>query len=295
MTVAPIVLNGAIGVPRRMRQAFRRSPGGFVGGVVFLTICLVAMIGPVLLPVEEILGDPASIYQPPSAKHWLGTDAQGKDIAQLILAGGRDVIVVGLLSAAISTMIAVMGGALAAYRRGWLDEAIVQVTDFFLTVPHFPLLLVLSAYLQLGNPIYLGVLLGLLGWAGLLRSVRAQVLSLRERDFIEASRMVNISTFRIIVRDIVPNMASYLLMYFIMAMTGAVYGLVGLYILGLAPMQGTSWGIMINQAWTRGALFYSGSLSSLLAPLAAVALLQLSAIWFTRSLEQLANPRLQGR
>ena len=278
-----------------LAREFRRSRTGFIGGVLFIGICLLGLIGPWLIPPESIPGNPDLIYQWPSAQHWLGTDAQGKDILRLIIAGGRDVIVVGLLSASISTVIAVLGGALAAYLRGWVDEVIVQITDFVLTVPHFPLLVVLSAYLQLGNPVSLGILLGLLGWAGLLRSVRAQVLSLRERDFIEAARMVNLSTWQIIVRDIVPNMSSYLLMHFIMAMTGAVYGLVGLYILGLAPMHGTGWGVMINQAWTRGALFYKGSLFYLLAPLAAVTALQLTAIWFTRSLEQLANPRLQGR
>ena len=133
------------------------------------------------------------------------------------------------------------------------------------------------------------------GWPGLLRSVRSQVLSLKEREYVEAARIVGLSTPVIIGREILPNMASYLMIHFIFAMTGATYSMVGLYLLGLAPMTGINWGIMINNAWAKGALFFTDAAWSIMAPLLVVSVLQLSAIWFARTLEQLLNPRLAGQ
>ncbi|HVX46372.1 MAG TPA: ABC transporter permease subunit, partial [Mycobacteriales bacterium] len=166
-------------------------------------------------------------------------------------------------------------------------------TDFVLTIPQLILLVVLSAYLQLTSAFLLALLLGGLGWPTLLRAVRAQVLSLKEREYVEAAKLSDLGTGRIIAREILPNMASYLLINFITGMTGAIYALAGLYILGLAPMAGTNWGIMINQAWTKGAIFNSDSMFYLLSPIIVVALLQISSVWLVRSLEEIINPRLR--
>ena len=270
-----------------------RSKTGLIGFIVFGIICIEAVIGPYIFTPDKV-ANLNQVYTWPNSHHLLGTDGEGKDILKQILAGGQDVIVVGVVSASISTFIAIAGGALAAYKGGWFDSLVIQIADFFLTIPQFPLLVVLSAYLRINHAVYLAVLLGCLGWAGLLRAVRAQVLSLKEREYVEAARLVRLGTARIIVRDIVPNMASYIMINFILAMTGAVYSLVGLYLLGLAPMSGTNWGIMINQAWVKGALFFKGSLFYLISPLIVISLLQLSAIWFTRSLEEILNPRLRS-
>ncbi|SEF17988.1 ABC transporter permease [Jiangella alba] len=279
---------------RTVRAGLTRSITGTIGGAVFLIMIVGALVAPLFVQADTAT-DLTAIYQPPSAAHWLGTDDEGKDIAKQILVGGRDIVIVGLVAAGVSTLIAVAFGALAAYRGGWVDSLIVQVTDFVLTVPQFVLLLVLSAYLRLDSATLLAVLLGLLAWPSLLRAVRAQVLSLKGREFVEAARLVDLGTWRILFREILPNMASYLLVHFILAMTGAVYALAGLYLLGLAPMSGTNWGIMIHQAWTKGAFFYSGGLPYILSPLIVIAILQLSAIWLVRSLEELLNPRLRAQ
>ena len=188
-----------------------------------------------------------------------------------------------------------MLGAFAAYLRGWVDSLVIQFTDFMLTIPQFALLVVLAVYVRLDSPVMLALLLGILGWPGLLRAVRAQVLSLKEREYVEAARIVGLSTPVIIGREILPNMASYLMIHFIFARTGATYAMVGLYLLGLAPMTGINWGIMINNAWAKGALFFTNAAWSIMAPLLVVSVLQLSAIWFARTLEQLLNPRLAGK
>lgn len=281
--------------PGRSRWAgtLRISVTGTIGGVVFLVMCVAALILPWFIEMPP--ADTTAIYSPPSAAHPLGTDSDGRDVLRMILLGGRDVIIVSTISATVSTGIAVTLGALAAYLRGWVDSLVIQLTDFMLTIPQFALLVVLAAYIRLDNPVMLALLLGVLGWPGLLRAVRAQVLSLKEREYVEAARIVGLSTPVIIGREILPNMASYLMIHFIFAMTGATYSMVGLYLLGLAPMTGVNWGIMINNAWAKGALFFADAAWSILAPLLVVSVLQLSAIWFARTLEHLLDPRLAGR
>lgn len=270
----------------------RRSATGFIGFIVFMVICIGSLIGPYIVRPDRA-ANTAAIYEWPNATHLLGTDSEGKDILKQIIAGGQDVIIVGLISACVATFIAIAFGAMAAYKGGWLDSAVVQVTDFILTIPQFALLVVLSAYLTLGSPILLALLLGGLGWPGLLRAVRAQVLSLKEREYVEAAALLDLGTARILFREILPNMASYIMINFILSMTNAVYALAGLYLLGLAPMAGTNWGIMLNQAWVKGAMFFHDSLFYIVSPLIVIALLQLSAIWLVRSLEQMLNPRLR--
>lgn len=271
----------------------RRSRTGFIGLIVFVGMCTGCLIGPELVrpdTVEHL----NLVYHGPSWSHLLGTDSQGEDILTQIIAGGRDVVIVGLVSAVLSTAVAATFGALAAYKSGGIDAFTLQVADFFLTIPQFPLLVVLSAYLRLNNVIYLALLLGVLNWPALLRAVRAQVLSLKEREYVEAARLGNLGTPWIIFREILPNMASYLMINFILGMTSAVYALAGLYLLGLAPMSGVNWGIMINTAWVNGALFYPPAMWSILTPLVAISVLQLSAIWLVRPLEEMLNPRLRG-
>jgi peptide/nickel transport system permease protein len=279
---------------RSFFTGLRRSVTGFIGFIVFVIICIGALIGPYLVTPDRTENVDIA-YRGPSGAHWLGTDGQGRDTLKQIIAGGQDVIVVGLVSAVLATAIAVTFGAVAAYKGRGIDAFTVQMADFFLTVPQFPLLVVLSAYLRLNNVIYLALLLGGLGWPGLLRAVRAQVLSLKEREYIEAAKLGNLRTLQIIFREILPNMASYLMINFILGMTGAVYALAGLYLLGLAPMSGTNWGIMINQAWVKGALFYPPAMWYILSPLIAISLLQLSAIWLVRSLEEMLNPQLRAQ
>lgn len=272
----------------------RRSVTGTIGFFVFLAMCIGSLIGPYLV-APDVVENLDIAYLGPTSAHWLGTDGQGRDTLKQIIAGGQDVVIVGLVSALLSAAIAVTFGAISAYKGGTTDALTVQVADFFLTIPQFPLLVVASAYLRLDNIVYLALLLGALGWPGLLRSVRAQVLSLKEREYIEAAKLANLGTARIVFREILPNMASYLMINLILGMTGAVYALAGLYLLGLAPMSGTNWGIMINQAWVKGALFYPPAMWNILSPLIAISLLQLSAIWLVRSLEEMLNPRLRAQ
>ncbi|MCB0075519.1 MAG: ABC transporter permease, partial [Caldilineaceae bacterium] len=200
----------------------------------------------------------------------------------------------GFVAALISTFIAVTFGTLAGFAGGRVDSFIMMITDIVLTIPQFPLLAVLAAFLTLDNLTFLGVLLGLLSWAALLRAVRSQVLSLKERDFIEASRALDMGTNHIIFRELVPNMMTYIVISFTLALTSAIYTQVGLVFLGLVPISTSNWGVMISLAWTRGAIFFKDSIWYIMMPILAIVLLQLSVVTTTRSLELVFNPRLRA-
>lgn len=121
------------------------------------------------------------------------------------------------------------------------------------------------------------------------------MLSLKEREFVEAAQLLDVGWVRIVFGEIVPNMASYILINFIIAVTNAIYAMVGLYLLGLAPQSGVNWGIMINDAWTKGAMFNPDAMPYIVAPVTMIVLLQLGLILLTRTLEEILNPRLRDR
>jgi peptide/nickel transport system permease protein len=270
-----------------------RNKAGLLGFIVFAAFVLTAFIGPLFVP-QTLPTDVRAIYQGPSAQHPLGTDSEGRDILIQMINGGQSIILVGAAAALISTLISISFGALAAYLGGLVDGVIMLVADVVLTLPQIVLLTVLATFIRLNSPWLLAVIIALLSWPTLLRAVRAQVLSLKEREYVEAARVLDLGTPRILFVEILPNMASFILMNFTIGMTAAIYQQVGLYLLGLAPLSGNNWGIMLNLAWVRGAIFFKQSLLYILAPVLAISLLQLSIVTMTRSLEDIFNPRLRA-
>lgn len=281
-----------VGAIRVFFRAVSRSKAGFVGFLGFVFIVLVSLVGPFFTP-DNVRTNTDRIYAPPSWGHPLGFDDQGRDVLMQVIDGGRDVLLVGFLAATVSTLIAIIFGALAAYVGGKVDTIIVTATDIVITVPHIVLLAVLASFYRVGSAFGLAIILGLLGWTGLLRAIRAQVFSLKEREYIEAARLLDLGTARIVLREILPNMSSFILMNFVIGATQAIYGLAGLYLLGLAPMTGNNWGLMINWANTQGAIFNEASFFYIMGPVLAICLLQLSLVTMARSFEEILNPRLR--
>jgi peptide/nickel transport system permease protein len=270
----------------------KHNPGGTLGLAGFLAIVVLVVIGPLVIPLDTTTRLD-QIYQPPSLAHLFGTDNQGRDVFSQIVHGGRDLLWVATLAAGISTVIALVLGSLSAVAGGYLDNALMTFTDVVLTVPHFPLLAVLAGVLQFRSQTLLAIILGVLSWPTLTRAVRAQVLSLKERDFVEAATALGLGRGHIIAREILPNMRSYVAISFVLAMTQAIYAQVGLVFLGLVPLSGQNWGVMIQYGWTRGAIFHKSSVYSILAPIIAIAALKLSLVSMARIFDEIFNPRLQ--
>ncbi|MCA9887917.1 MAG: ABC transporter permease subunit [Anaerolineae bacterium] len=226
--------------------------------------------------------------------HLLGTDTQGRDIASHIVHGGRLLILTAVLGGLISTALALVLGSLAALFGGVLDNVLTAITNLILAIPRFPLLVVLAGLISFDNTLFLGVLIGLLGWPALMRAIRAQVLSLRERDFVEAAQSLGLSTGHIMMREILPNMISFVAINLIFSITFAMYEQIGLVVLGLAPISDYTWGVMLYFGRTRGTLFNADGASMALSPVLAIALFQVCLVLFARALEEVFDPRLRS-
>ena len=186
--------------------------------------------------------------------HILGTDTQGRDIFSHIVNGGTTLITTALLAGLLSTLIAVVLGALAALLGGVVDTVITAVANLVLTIPSFPLLIVLASLIQLNNALLVAMLIAALSWPVLMRAIRSQVLSLRERDYVEAAFALDLGVRHIILREILPNMMSFVAINFIFAVTKAMYDQVGLIFLGMMPINDYTWGVMLRISRCAGRL-----------------------------------------
>jgi peptide/nickel transport system permease protein len=237
--------------------------------------------------------DGRNVFAAPSSEHWLGTDYMAKDTWYQIVMGGRSLLLVAAAAAIMSTAISVVFGALAAMIGGRFDAVVMTIADIVLTVPGIILLGVLAVYVKLNSPFLLALILASTGWPVLLRAVRAQVLSLKEREYVEAARMLDLGTPRILFREVLPNMMSYIVINFVSGMTGAIYGQVILYFLGLVSLSGNNWGLMIQQGYQQGALNNPDAMWYIMSPIFMIVILQLSLVLISRSLEDIFNPRLR--
>lgn len=276
-----------------------QNKGGFIGFIGIMFFVVLTVFGPLFVEYE---GNPRmdrraeganSLYATPSQEFPLGLDWQGRSILSHIVYGGRTLIITSVQAGLFSTLIAVALGSLAALGGNRIDGILNAMANLILTIPNFPLLLVLASIVNLDSNLLLALLLAALTWPALMRSIRAQVLSLRERDYVEAAIALDLGLTHIIMREVFPNMISYIAINFIFAVRGAMYSLVGLVILGMVPLREPDWGIMIWNAQTRGAFYNENAIWMALAPITAIALFQLSLILFTRSLEEMFNPRLR--
>jgi peptide/nickel transport system permease protein len=184
-------------------------------------------------------------------------------------------------------------GSLSGFLGGRTDTGFTWLADMVLTIPQLPLLAVLAGVLRLNSNIVVAALIGALFWPTLMRATRAQVLSLKERDYVESARALGLGTSHIVFREIAPHMAGYIAINFTLAVSASMYAVFGLTLLGLVPLSEDNWGVMINLAWTRGAIFSKDSLFYIMSPIAAIALFQLGLVAMNRSLSEVFDPRLR--
>ncbi|WP_017599756.1 ABC transporter permease, partial [Nocardiopsis lucentensis] len=220
---------------------------------------------------------------------------EGKDTFVQLVLGGREPIWVGVLAAVITVAVAVVLGGIAGYVRGRADHFLLQLTDITMTIPFIVLMLVVASFYRTASPMVVALIIGLVTWPHLMRSIRAQVLTLREREFVEAARLQDLGTARILFVEVMPNMAGYIFINFIIAITNAIYAVVGMYLLGLLPSTADNWGLMIQQAWNNNAFLLPTAMPFLIAPMVMIMLFQIGLVTMTRSLEQALNPRLRDR
>jgi peptide/nickel transport system permease protein len=285
---------------RASSRALVRNKGGFVGFLGILFFVLLTAFGPLFVPydgrihMERRQPGATSLFQGPSAEFPLGLDWQGRDVFSHLIYGGQSLIIIAAEAGLMATLIGFILGAAAGLIGGMVDQALIALSNLILTIPQFPLLLVLASLISFDQPFFLALLFALLNWPALMRAVRAQVLSLRERDYIQAAISLDLGLRHIVLREVFPNMVSYIAVNAIFALRSAMYSIVGLVVLGLVPLHEPDWGVMIFMGRQQGALFNPNASAMLLAPIVAIALFQLSLVLFSRSMEEIFNPRLRS-
>ena len=281
-------------------RALVRNKAGFIGFLGIAFFVGVSVFGPLFIEYEGQARldrrEPGAraLVAPPSAEHILGLDWKGRDVLSHMVHGGQRLIITSIQAGLIATAIAVALGSAAALIGGALDQVISTVANFILTVPAFPLLLVLAAVIDFDSDFMLAVLFAVLNWPTLMRAGRAPGFSLRERDYVEAAFALDLGLWHVISREVFPNMVSYIAINLIFTVRIAMYSIVGLVFLGLVPLREPDWAVMIFTGRQQGVLFLPQAAGMLLSPIVAIALFQLSLVLFSRSLEEIFNPRLRS-
>ena len=207
-------------------------------GLIIVSIfILIAIFGPLI--VEEPKSDFMMRLKETSLEHWLGTDYAGRDIFSMFIRGTRTVLMVALYAGVFAVLIACTVGITSGLLGGKVDAVLMMITDIVLTMPQFPVIMVLSMVVNVSNNVLFGFVLGIWSWAALAKAIRTQVLTLRDKEFIEASRLMGIRNFDIITKDVLPNIVSFVAINFISIMRGAILSAVSLMVLGLVPINGT--------------------------------------------------------
>ena len=237
-------------------KRFRRHRGAIAGAIIFAILVVMCILSP-LSPYNPEKSNLPDKFQPPSASHWLGTDALGRDLLTRILYGGQISLSVGSIAVAISLLIGVPIGALAGYYGKTLDAILMRITDAFLSLPSFLVLILLAAILreveiplfQRNSVLTISLVIGILSWMTFSRLVRAAFLTLRELDYVSAARALGSSDRRIILGHILPNGIGVVIVEATLQLGYAIIQESGLSFLGFGIQQPTpSWGNLISTA-----------------------------------------------
>ena len=224
-----------------------------IGFLVVGFALVVALVGPHVVDADPFeFGYGTGL--PPSAEHLLGTTAPGQDVLAQLVYGLRASFAVGAMSAAIAFLIATVVGFTAGYRGGVVDEILSMLTNVVLVIPTLAVLIIVAAYLSVRGLVSEALLIGVTSWPWAARAIRAQTFSLASRDFVSLARLSGARGRHVIVREIAPNMASYLFLVFILLFGGSILTAAFLDFLGLGPTNAMSLGVMMNNAALASAL-----------------------------------------
>ena len=226
----------------------RRNKLAMFGLFFLLLLLAAALFGPLFTPCERDATNMSNIYQPPSAEHWLGTDEVGRDVFTRLLYGARVSLAVGFMATLFSLVIGMTLGSLAGFLGGVVDGVVMRIVDIFMCFPYF--VIAIAAAAAFGPSMFNVMLItGILTWPQFARIVRGEVITLKQREFIEASRATGLGTAYTIFRHIIPNVFGVIAVYATLGIANGILSEAGLSYLGLgvkAPMP--SWGNMLAAA-----------------------------------------------
>ena len=265
------------------------------GSIIILFYVLMGTVGPYLVPAPTQGQGPRYLGPFKDMAYPLGTNDLGRSLLSEIVYSTPPVLKMILAGAVFSTVMATIVGTVSGYKGGIVDSVLTTLTDIAMTIPGLPLVVLLLAAFQPESPYLIGVLLTINAWAGLARSIRSQVLSIRDHSYVEVSRIMGASTPKIIVDDILPNIMPYVLINFVNSARGVIFGSVALFYLGLLSGISNNWGITLNEAYTNAAIYSLDSVYWLLFPMITIVGLSFGLVLFAQGTEKLFNPRIRAR
>ncbi|UPM44568.1 ABC transporter permease [Halocatena salina] len=267
-----------------------------IGAAIMSIYVLMGILGAWFYPapesnqVERGLGPFETLSAP------LGSTGSGEDVLGMVIHATPEMLIMVMSGGIFATGVAVLIGTVAGYKGGTVDRALTSFSDVAMSIPGLPLVMVLAVVFRPRDPVLIGVLLTINYWAGLGRSIRSQVLTLREESYVEASRTMGVSTSRILFKDIIPNLMPFVLVNFANAARYVVFASVGLYYLGVLPSSVDNWGLQLENAYSQeGALVGGEALYQLIAPMIAIMGIALGLILLAQGLDRVFNPRVRTR
>jgi peptide/nickel transport system permease protein len=236
--------------PNRAWKRFWSQPLGWVGVVILLFLILFSFVGPLFWRVSPITPNLLLPLSPPVPGHPLGTDGLGRDMLSRLMVGGQTSLIVGFSAAVASTFLGALYGTISGYVGGTVDIVMMRIVDILLSIPSIFILLFIDAIFS-PSAALLVVIIALTGWVGVSRLIRAEVLSLKNRPYIEAQRAVGAGMLRIMWRGLLPNYMGTLLVTTTFAVAGAILTVAGLSFLGLGlPPPQPNWGELLSDSMT---------------------------------------------
>jgi len=270
-----------------------RNGKSITGLAILGFFVLIAVFADVLAPYSPTKVDNTARFQPPSPEHWLGTTHIGEDVLSQVIHGTRGIIVVGFLAALIATLLAIVVGVISGYLTGWRSEALSALTNVFLVLPGIPLIIVVASMFEEPPLWVIATVLGLVGWAWGARVMRAQTMSLRNRDFIQAARANGEPLRRIIAVEMLPNLMALIAASFVGTVTAAIIALTTLSYIGVIPVTTYNWGTILNWAGAQGA-FRQNQWWWYLPPGLCIAAIGVALSLINFGIDEYVNPRLRS-
>ena len=266
-----------------------------IGIIIVVFFILMAIIGPILMPFKttDIASSREMVFNKPSAEHWLGTDNNGRDVLAYLVNGARASLMVGIIATLISMCVGTIIGITAGYTGGWLDNLLMRITDFFMVLPWLPFCMVLAAIL--GTNVWNIILvIGITGWTGTARVIRAQTLSVKEQQYVERTVSIGAGKLHIMMKHILPNVFPLVFSESILIISSSILTETSLAFLGLGDPTNPSWGTMLNDAYSTGAMT-NGAWWYFITPGVCVILVALGFTLMGYAFDEILNPKLQKK
>lgn len=262
-----------------------------IGLWILAFFLLVAIFGPIILRQDPNAFSP-DVLSPPSAAHWLGTTQTGQDVFVQVIVGTRISIILGIITGLVATILAVIVGLAGGYFGGAIDDVLSLLSNVFLVLPGLPLAIVLASFLPYKGPLTVGFVTVITGWSWGARVLRSQTLSMRNREFVEASKASGESSLRIIFMEILPNEIALVAAELLGTIIYAILAEAGLEFLGLGDITTVSWGTMFYWAGNNDAILL-GAWWWILPPGLCIAVLGAGLAFINFGIDEIANPRLR--